>query len=375
MTDTDTLRPISEVYKAIEVAGTLPLKSVLHEPTGYAVLLDSLNTSLPNKVNGTPCFDPDEAEFISRWCNAYPDVMRLLKDILYHYENQDMNHVDFRVNVARNADALIEQLNEATTHLKGPHPMNNPSEKTLAELSAKASKGLLQFEEGSSYALPSGEYVQPCCINEDGETVFDEMYPADGRFVMALWNAYRAGALIPAEDGWREVDSSEIQALADTIPCDAQELKNSLAFFGGAIFARTRTPPNSDTLVSAERGWRSELNGILNGMDETSQRFLSRSGEDAWLDDHVRAGRVIAGFATAIRQVLKDADTPVSGRGEEGGGPCELPQLREIAKAARQLLNGASGHYINAEDRWCLETALDLYEGISHETIPERTKP
>lgn len=113
------MRPIDEVYKAIEAAGTIPLKSVLHGPTGYAVLLDSLNTSLPNKVNGTPCFDPDEAEFIARWCNAYPTVMQLLKDILYHYENQDMNHVDFRVNVARNADALIEQLNEATAHPKG----------------------------------------------------------------------------------------------------------------------------------------------------------------------------------------------------------------------------------------------------------------
>ncbi|WP_084398330.1 hypothetical protein [Henriciella aquimarina] len=65
-------------------------------------------------------------------------------------------------------------------------------------------------------------------------------------------------------------------------------------------------------------------------------------------------------------------NSPTRERELEEAGPCELPQLREIAKCARRLLEGASGHYINAEDRWCLETALDLYEGISHETIPDR---
>ena len=34
----------------------------------------------------------------------------------------------------------------------------------------------------------------------------------------------------------------------------------------------------------------------------------------------------------------------------------------EVEKAARQLLNGASGHYMNAEDRWCLESLLGFYD-------------
>lgn len=102
---------------------------------------------------------------------------------------------------------LIEEAADELERLTKRIPMTDVNE--LEKLSAEASKGLLQFEEGSSYALPSGEYVQPCCINEDGETVFDEMYPADGRFVMALWNAYRSGALVPTgSDAWRDISTA-----------------------------------------------------------------------------------------------------------------------------------------------------------------------
>lgn len=37
-------------------------------------------------------------------------------------------------------------------------------------------------------------------------------------------------------------------------------------------------------------------------------------------------------------------------------------ELEEIRKAARQILQGASGHYMNAEDRWILESRLDDYD-------------
>ena len=45
----------------------------------------------------------------------------------------------------------------------------------------------------------------------------------------------------------------------------------------------------------------------------------------------------------------------------------------EVENAARQLLNGASGHYMNAEDRWCLESLLGFYDeepATQHEDTP-----
>jgi hypothetical protein len=40
----------------------------------------------------------------------------------------------------------------------------------------------------------------------------------------------------------------------------------------------------------------------------------------------------------------------------------EVERLRAIETAARQVLNGASGHYMNAEDMWVLASALGMYD-------------
>ncbi|MEL6569379.1 MAG: hypothetical protein AAFQ22_13245 [Pseudomonadota bacterium] len=40
----------------------------------------------------------------------------------------------------------------------------------------------------------------------------------------------------------------------------------------------------------------------------------------------------------------------------------EIARLQKIETAARNLLAGASGHYMNAEDRWILDSALGVQD-------------
>lgn len=50
----------------------------------------------------------------------------------------------------------------------------------------------------------------------------------------------------------------------------------------------------------------------------------------------------------------------------------KLSRLEDVRTAAKTLLANASGHYINAEDRYVLESALDMFEDSD---VPEGYKP
>lgn len=80
----------------------------------------------------------------------------------------------------------------------------------LDKLDAERTPGSVYFDGGTSYALPSGDYVDPSLICEStGETLFSEMYPADAKFVRALWNAF------PAIKAERDAQAATIRALQE----------------------------------------------------------------------------------------------------------------------------------------------------------------
>lgn len=55
----------------------------------------------------------DPAEDDARMIAAAPDLLAFAEWISYHYDNQDMNHVDFRVEAKRLADAAIARAIKA----------------------------------------------------------------------------------------------------------------------------------------------------------------------------------------------------------------------------------------------------------------------
>lgn len=46
---------------------------------------------------------------------AAPDLLAFAEWVSYHYENQDMNHVDFRVEAKRRADAALAKATTEST--------------------------------------------------------------------------------------------------------------------------------------------------------------------------------------------------------------------------------------------------------------------
>lgn len=75
---------------------------------------DNIHICLENDDNQRVCFMTSDGPTVerARLIAAAPDALEMAKTISYQYDNQDLNHVDFRVMAKQLADAFIAKATE-----------------------------------------------------------------------------------------------------------------------------------------------------------------------------------------------------------------------------------------------------------------------
>lgn len=101
----------------------------------------------------------------------------------------------------------------------------------------------------------------------------------------------------------------------------------------------------------------SDIEAIKARHEEHDPFFAGRPGIDVSLRAHADRATLLSAL-TASEARAKAAEARVR-------------KLEKIRKAARQIIQGASGHYMNAEDRWILERRLDDYDTRTLKGTPD----
>jgi hypothetical protein len=70
-----TLEELEQRLAVATAAGLLPLSVALDQSGSWAVILDPMRNGLVRVVNGTPCFEPEEAALIVAAINALPGLL------------------------------------------------------------------------------------------------------------------------------------------------------------------------------------------------------------------------------------------------------------------------------------------------------------
>jgi hypothetical protein len=76
-----TLDELEQRLAVATTAGLLPLSVALDQSGSWAVILDPMRSGLVRVVNGTPCFDPEEAALIVAAINALPGLIESAKRV------------------------------------------------------------------------------------------------------------------------------------------------------------------------------------------------------------------------------------------------------------------------------------------------------